>query len=413
MADCCNQPGLVSIETAKALLLDAIKAVDDSETIPLAMAVGRILAEDVKSAVNLPPCNNSAMDGYALRMADAQTDGRLEIIGKSFAGAPFKGKLWPGTCVRIMTGAAMPADADTVVMQENVDSDGHSIRIRCDINQGDHVRRRGEDVIEGTVLAQAREQIAVPHIALLAAAGVGEVTVKRRPQIALFSTGDELRQPGEPLGNGDIYDSNRVALRAALEALDLQILDLGILPDNKAAITKALGQAAHAADAIITSGGVSVGEADYTREVMEEMGEIDLWKVAMKPGKPFAFGNIRGVPFFGLPGNPVSALVTFHQLVMPALMAMKGAEWSPPANLPAKLLSPLKKKPGRTDFQRGIFRNDTSGALVVEAVGAQGSHILSGLAAANCFVVLEQEQGSVGVGETATVVPFCRSFGAW
>ncbi|WNZ56579.1 molybdopterin molybdotransferase MoeA [Microbulbifer sp. MKSA007] len=403
--DCCSQPGLMPIESAREKLLEALSPISGTETLPLAQAAGRVLAEDVISTVNLPPCDNSAMDGYALRFEDLASGLPLELIGKSFAGAPFDGVVNPGTCVRIMTGAAVPAGADTVVMQENVDAQGESIRINCEVRAGDHVRRCGEDVAEGASLLKVGERISVPHIALLAAAGVGTVTVVRKPVIALFSTGDELRQPGEALGKGDIYDSNRIALLSALEQLDLDVLDLGILPDNKQAITNALQRASEEADAIITSGGVSVGEADYTREVLEELGEIGFWKVAMKPGKPFAFGFIQGTPFFGLPGNPVSALVTFYQLAVPALSVMKGDQWTGPQTLQAKLLKPLNKKPGRTDFQRGVYRSDENGMLVVEPVGTQGSHILSGLAAANCFIVLARESGSVEAGEQVVIEP--------
>ncbi|WP_444934643.1 molybdopterin molybdotransferase MoeA [Microbulbifer sp. JTAC008] len=403
--DCCSQPGLMPIESAREKLLEALSPTSGTETLPLAQAAGRVLAEDVISTVNLPPCDNSAMDGYALRFEDLASGLPLELIGKSFAGAPFDGVVNPGTCVRIMTGAAVPAGADTVVMQENVDAQGESIRINCEVRAGDHVRRCGEDVAEGASLLKAGERISVPHIALLAAAGVGTVTVVRKPVIALFSTGDELRQSGDALGKGDIYDSNRIALLSALDQLDLDILDLGILPDNKQAITNALQRASEEADAIITSGGVSVGEADYTREVLEELGEIGFWKVAMKPGKPFAFGFLQGTPFFGLPGNPVSALVTFYQLAVPALSVMKGDQWTGPQTLQAKLLKPLKKKPGRTDFQRGVYRSDENGILVVEPVGTQGSHILSGLAAANCFIVLARESGSVEAGEQVVIEP--------
>jgi molybdopterin molybdotransferase len=393
------------IESAREKLLEALSPISGTETLPLAQTAGRVLAEDVFSTVNLPPCDNSAMDGYALRFEDLASGLPLELIGKSFAGAPFDGVVNPGTCVRIMTGAAVPVGADTIVMQENVDAQEESIRINSEVRAGDHIRRCGEDVAEGASLLKAGERISVPHIALLAAAGVGTVAVVRKPVIALFSTGDELRQPGEALGKGDIYDSNRVALLAALDQLDLEILDLGILPDNKQAITNALQRASQEADAIITSGGVSVGEADYTREVLEELGEIGFWKVAMKPGKPFAFGFLQGTPFFGLPGNPVSALVTFYQLAVPALSVMKGDQWTGPQTLQAKLLKPLKKKPGRTDFQRGVYRTDENGTLVVEPVGTQGSHILTGLAAANCFIVLARESGSVEAGEQVVIEP--------
>ncbi|WP_226643593.1 molybdopterin molybdotransferase MoeA [Microbulbifer variabilis] len=403
--DSCSTHGLMTIEGAREKLLQALRPIHGTETLPLVQSTGRVLAEPVSSSVNLPPCDNSAMDGYALRFADLASGLPLELIGKSFAGAPFEGVVNPGTCVRIMTGAPLPAGADTVVMQEHVEAQAESVRITCEVRKGENIRRRGEDVVEGATLLQAGEPISVAYIALLAAAGVSMVTVVRKPVIALFSTGDELRQPGESLSEGDIYDSNRNALLAALAQMDLDVLDLGILPDNKQAIGDALQRAAREADAIITSGGVSVGEADYTREVLEELGEIAFWKVAMKPGKPFAFGFLQGIPFFGLPGNPVSALVTFYQLVVPALSVMKGNQWSGPKILQAQLLKPLKKKPGRTDFQRGVYRSNENGVLVVEPVGTQGSHILTGLAVANCFIVLARESGSVEAGEQVVIEP--------
>ncbi|WP_334078687.1 molybdopterin molybdotransferase MoeA [Microbulbifer sp. M83] len=405
MSDCCSQPGLMPVETARERLLEALQPVPGTEDIPLELAAGRVLAEPVIAALDLPPCDNSAMDGYALRLADLESGKPLELIGKSFAGKPFTGMVNPGTCVRIMTGAVVPPGADTVVMQEQVEAREESVRVSGRVKAGEHIRRRGEDIREGEVLLAAGTRITVAHIALLAAAGVGSVTLRRQPVIALFSTGDELRQPGEQLTAGDIYDSNRTALKAALAGLGLEILDLGILPDTRSVIAGALERAALDADAIITSGGVSVGEADYTREVLEDMGEIGFWKVAMKPGKPFAFGRLQGTPFFGLPGNPVSALVTFYQLVLPALSIMQGGSWSAPQTMRARLLQPLNKKPGRTDFQRGFFRNDEQGMLVVEAAGTQGSHILSGLAAANCFIVLDRDSGPVAAGDMVTIEP--------
>ncbi|WP_220446240.1 gephyrin-like molybdotransferase Glp [Microbulbifer harenosus] len=405
MMDCCSQPGLMPIETARSRLLAEIKPVAGVETVSLKNAVGRILAVGVRSAVDLPPCDNSAMDGYALHSTDLDAQAPLRQIGKSFAGAPFTGEVLPGTCVRIMTGAVLPAGTDAVVMQEHVSADGDDIHIHGAVRRGAHIRRRGEDVSAGEILLGAGVRISVPHIALLAAAGIATLNVVRRPKIGVFSSGDELRQPGDSLGKGDIYDSNRTALLAALSELKLDILDLGILPDDKNVIREKLAQAAREADAIVTSGGVSVGEADYTREVLEEMGEIGFWKVAMKPGKPFAFGRLAGIPFFGLPGNPVSALVTFYQLVVPALETMQGGSWSGAPTLRAKLLKPVEKKPGRTDFQRGFYCNDPTTGLCVEPMGTQGSHILSGLAAANCFIVLEQDSGSVETGDLVTIEP--------
>ena len=410
MSDCCSQPGLMPVEVARATLLEDLTPVTRQEPLALIHACGRVLSEAVNSPENLPPCDNSAMDGYALRFADLASGEPLELIGHSFAGKPFDGQVNPGTCVRIMTGAALPAGADTVVMQEQVTTQGERVSIGGDVRAGDHIRRCGEDVRAGEELLARGARISVAHIALLAAAGIGEVSVLRQPVVALFSTGDELRQAGEPLGNGDIYDSNRSALLAALAKLDVQVIDLGILPDDKRVIRDNLTRAAREADAIITSGGVSVGDADYTREVLEEMGQIGFWKVAMKPGKPFAYGRLQGTPFFGLPGNPVSALITFQQLVVPALRLLQGGQWSAPIRLRAELRQPLKKRPGRTDFQRGSYRSDEAGNLLVEPVGSQGSHILSGLAGANCLIVLPREGGNVDAGEMVSIEPLASPF---
>ncbi|MCX2793502.1 molybdopterin molybdotransferase MoeA [Microbulbifer thermotolerans] len=405
MTDCCTQPGLIPIETARATLLRDMIPVEDTETIPLAQACGRVLAAPQIAGINLPPCDNSAMDGYALRFADLEDGKPLRLAGSAFAGRPFSGEVAPGTCVRIMTGAALPAGADTVVMQEQVERQGKSVFVRGTLRRGEHIRRRGEDVAEGDALLDAGTRLSVARIALLAAVGIGVVTVHRRPVIALFSTGDELRPPGAALCNGEIYDCNRTALLAALTQLGVDTLDLGILPDDKAIIREKLARAARDADAIITSGGVSVGDADYTREVLEEMGRVNFWKVAMKPGKPFAYGHLQGTPFFGLPGNPVSALITFQQLVVPALTAMQGGTWCPPVPLRAKLGKALKKKPGRTDFQRGIYRRDPAGGLSVEPAGNQGSHILSGLAEANCLIILPRDSGNADSGDSVAIEP--------
>lgn len=406
MSSCFSSQKLVPVEAARERLVDAMQPVTGTERAALRQAVGRIVAEPVASTIDLPLCDNSAMDGYAVRYADLEYCESLELIGKSFAGKPFEGTVAPGTCVRIMTGASVPAGADTVVMQEQAESTQGKVRITGQVHPGDHIRRRGEDIREGDTLVASGSRITIPHIALMAAAGIDSVTVRRRPKIALFSTGDELQQPGEPLAAGEIYDSNRVALAAALSEMDMEILDLGALPDSQTLIEHALEQAAREADAIITSGGVSVGDADYTRKVLEEKGEISFWKVAIKPGKPFAFGHLNRKPFFGVPGNPVSALVTFYQLVVPALNLLKGIAEPPPASFQAKLLKPINKKPGRTDYQRGLFRNDDEQGLVVEPVGIQGSHILSGFATANCFIVLESPAESADPGDVVNIEPF-------
>ena len=412
MSDACAESGLRSVEVAKQMLLDSIDPIRETETIPLAQACGRILAQPVLATLDLPPCDNSAMDGYAL-CGEFDT---YTVIGKSLAGHPFNGTLAPGQAARITTGAAVPAGADRVQMQENCTLTDDRLTLQRPAMRGENIRSRGEDVHIGQSLVPLGSKIKVPHIALLAAAGVAEVTVLRTIRAALLSVGDELQPIGTPasdLGDGDVYDSNRIALHAALEQLDVEIVDLGCWPDDPEKIREAFIQARDSADCVITSGGVSVGEADYTKAVLQELGEIGFWKLAIKPGKPFAFGKLPGANgdtlFFGLPGNPVSAIVTLYQLVVPALEKLRGtatAQRQPPLQTRARLLNDIRKKPGRTDYQRGFTYRDSDGIQVVETRGSQGSHILSGFAQANCFVVLPREGGNCETGDWVTVEPF-------
>lgn len=408
--DCCSQPGLMPLEEARRKLAESVAPVTGSESVPLADAAGRVVAEPVLAGIDLPSFDNSAMDGYAIRHRDLGDGTPLKLIGKSLAGAPFEKPVPPGCSVRITTGAAVPRGADTVVMQEEVEMRGERVFIRGTATVGQHIRRRGEDVLAGSELLAAGQQLSSAHIALAAAAGTGAIPAVRKPVIALFSTGDELREPGSALAAAGIYDSNRIALKSALQQMQVEVLDFGILPDDRLQISRALESAAERADAIVTSGGVSVGEADYTREVIESLGEIQLWKIAMKPGKPFAFGRVGDIPLFGLPGNPVSALVTFQQLVVPALARLRGTTPKPPTILCARLLSPLKKKPGRMDFQRGIYSRNDRGELEVAAAGYQGSHILSGLASANCFIVLSSGSGDQPAGALVEFAPLAFPF---
>ncbi|WP_323845333.1 gephyrin-like molybdotransferase Glp [Microbulbifer magnicolonia] len=409
--DTCQGPGLKSVEQGRELLRQAMTPVSETETLPLEQACGRILAVPAKARLDLPPCDNSAMDGYALC-----GDGPYRLAGKSLAGHPYTGTLQNGECVRITTGAPVPAGADRVVMQEQAQLQGEQLYLNSQPKEGDHIRRRGEDVRAGDTLIESGRRLRVAEVALLAAAGIHEVTVLRRVRAALLSVGDELRPLGTPasaLGDGDIYDSNRIALKVALAQLDLEVIDLGCLPDQPAAIRDALIQARDSADLVISSGGVSVGEADFTRQVLEQLGHLDLWRLAIKPGKPFAFGRLPREEgealFFGLPGNPVSALVTLYQLVLPALEKLQGvsaAECQAPFESRARLLNPIRKSPGRKDYQRGYTYRDSDGIQVVTSTGIQGSHILSGLADANCFIVLPREGGNCETGDWVAIEPF-------
>jgi len=331
---------------------------------------------------------------------------RLVMVGTALAGRPFAGEVRAGQCVRIMTGAVLPAGADAVVMQERVTAAAEGIAVAAGLRAGDNVRRAGEDLRVGEDAVAAGRVIGPAELGLLASLGVTEVTVARRPRVAFFSTGDELRSPGEPLGEGQIYDSNRYTLFGMLTRLGAEAVDLGVVRDTPEALRAALEEASAAADVVITSGGVSVGEADFVREVLADLGEVSLWKVAIKPGRPLAFGRLGQAWFFGLPGNPVAVMVTFYAFVQPALRRLMGQSGPLPQRFTVRCLSRLAKRPGRTEYQRGILRRDADGRLAVEKTGAQGSGILSSMSAADCFIVLPPEQGAVEPGDLVEVEPF-------
>ena len=410
--DCCadgHEGPALKLSDALARILAEVKPVGGSETLAVRSALGRVLAADVVSTINVPSHTNSAMDGYALAGTELAPAGetRLEVVGTSAAGRPFAGTVGAGQCVRIMTGAPMPAATDTVVMQENVTRDGDTAILRGGQKAGQHVRQAGEDIAAGSVALRAGTLLLPAQIGILASLGVGEVSVRRRPRVAFFSTGDELRSVGEPLGEGQIYDSNRYTIYGMLTRLGTEVLDMGVIRDEREAVEEAFARAAEEADAIVTSGGVSVGDADYVAETLERAGTVGFWKVAMKPGRPIAFGRIGDALFFGLPGNPNSVMATFYQLVQPALQALAGLpEPLPPLTVPAISGSALRKKPGRREFQRGVLSRDADGRLVVHKTGHQGSGVLSSMAAANCFIVLPEDAGPVSEGDEVTVQPF-------
>jgi molybdopterin molybdotransferase len=408
----------LSVEEARGRIADAVQPVYGFERVALRNALGRMLAEDVRSPINVPSHRNSAMDGYAIKASDLADDGdvkltvigtswALTVIGTSWAGTPFAGALETGQCVRIMTGAVVPDGADTVIMQEHVERQGDAIRVGAGHRRAQNVRAAGEDLTKDQVMLASGKQLLPPELGLLASVGIAEVIVHRRVRVAFFSTGDELRSIGQVLAPGEIYDSNRYTLYGALVRLGVEILDMGVVRDDREATKEAFIQAASSADAVITSGGVSVGEADYVKETLETLGEVGFWQIAMKPGRPLAFGRIRDAMFFGLPGNPVSVMVTFYQFVEPALRRMMGqSDASPLPTFKVACASRLKKGPGRTEFQRAILERSADGELVVRSTGQQGSGLLHSMSLANCFVILPQEAGTIEPGTLVEVQPF-------
>ena len=381
----------------------------EPEAVPVREALGRVLAADVVSKVNVPSHTNSAMDGYALRAADLFPDAetRLDVVGVAAAGRPFDGVVAAGQCTRILTGAPLPEGADTVVMQERVTRTDDTAIVAPGQTPGQHVRQAGEDIARGDVALAAGALVMPAELGMLASVGASQVSVCRRPRVAFFSTGDELRNVGEPLETGQIYDSNRYTIHGMLTRIGVETIDMGVVRDDPADIESAFARAAAEADAVVTSGGVSVGDADYVKNMLEKTGSVGFWKVAIKPGRPLAFGRIGDALFFGLPGNPVSAMVTFYQLVQPALRAMAGMPGNAlPLTVTAVCGEALRKKPGRREFQRGVLTTDRDGRLVVRRAGHQGSGVLSSMSAANCFIVLPEDSGPVSAGDVVTVQPF-------
>lgn len=402
---CCDEPRLLPLTDALERMRAAIHAVADTESRSLGELLDRVLAEPIKAGFNVPGYDNSAMDGYALRAEDANQP--LTLIGQSLAGHAFEGELHAGQCVRITTGATIPAGADAVVMQENTQVDGDQVSVTQAPRPAENIRRAGEDIAAGREVLPAGQRLGPVDIALLASLGLANVPVKRRLRVAVVSTGDELTPPGEALPEGNIYDSNRYGMMAMLQRLNVEVLDFGLVPDQPEAIRAAFERAGEQADAIISSGGVSVGDADYVKDILGELGDIGFWKVAIKPGKPFAFGKIGQAYFFGLPGNPVSSMVTLHQLALPILRRMAGEQFEPPVELTVKAAKRLKKRPGRQDFQRACL-SAAEGENRASSNRAQGSGVLTSFKGANGYLVLEQERGEVAEGEAVRFLPFDR-----
>ena len=416
---CCDTPGLMPIDTAVSKMLDSIDPIDQTIQQNLDQAVGHVLSEDAHSPMHVPPFDNSAMDGYAVRIADLAHTVNLPLAGKSFAGIPFNGK-WPvGTCIRIMTGAQVPNGCDPVIMQEETQANGEMIDFSqaLPVKPQQNIRPMGDDITQGALVLPKGHRLTPRDIPMIATLGIPMVSVYCKPKVAFFSTGDELKPLGTTLKAGEIYDSNRYGIKVLLEKFGCEAIDLGVIPDDKVLLKQAFEQAQQQADVVITSGGVSVGEADYTKDLLTELGEIGFWKIAMKPGKPFAFGKLLATNersesiFCGLPGNPVSAILTLYILVQPLLAKLAGhSEWQAQPLLPATTTTAFKKQPGRTDYQRGIYQLNQHGRFEVSTTGNQSSGAFRSMSTANCFVVLEQDRGRVEVGETVNFQMFSPSF---
>lgn len=407
-ADAC-EASILSLAEAQTRILAAITPIKTVIKQSLRLALGQVLAENVISPLNVPTHTNSAMDGYALASTSLPTDAikMLPIAGIAFAGHPFAAECPAGSCIRIMTGAPMPLGTDTVVMQEHTELiNEYSVRIGTGHRSGQNVRQQGEDITQGQTILEAGRRLIPADLGLLASLGIAEVKVYRAPRVAFFSTGDELRSIGEALEKGCVYDSNRYTLFGMLKNLGLEVVDLGVVKDEPAALQAAFKMAADSADVVITSGGVSVGEADYTKHMLDELGEISFWKIAIKPGQPLAFGKLGETVFFGLPGNPVAVMVTFQQIVQPALLYLAGEANYQPLVVLARSAQKLKKKPGRTEFLRAIYEQSPSGGLTVRTTGAQGSGILMSMSRANCYLILDEDNAGVAEGDWVKVQPF-------
>jgi len=399
-------PNSMPVAKARELIARFLQPVTATERLSVRAALGRVLAEDVVSPLNVPAHDNSAMDGYAVRCVDLKGDGEasLKVTGTAFAGAPFQGTVKAGECVRIMTGGVVPAGADTIVMQEHVKAVQDRVTIGPGQTKGQNLRRAGEDLTAGQIALKRGLLLRPADVGLVASLGIGEVTVYRRLRVAFFSTGDELVSIGTQLKEGQIYDSNRYTLHGMLTRLGCEVLDMGVVRDDPKLLEKAFHDAAAAADVVITSGGVSVGEADFVKDLLNKLGEVVFWKIAMKPGRPLAYGKIGAAHFFGLPGNPVSVMVTFYQFVRDALLKLSGRDPVPPLpTFKVPCVSSLKKAPGRTEFQRGVLERDSHGTWSVRVTGEQGSGILRSMSEANCFIILPDTQGNVTPGTLVEV----------
>ena len=401
-------PNALRVSDAQQVIEQFVQPVQAIEMVAIRDALDRILARDLISSIDVPAHDNSAMDGYAVRAADLTPDAQtqLKVIGTATAGKPLEIELPAECAVRIMTGAVMPHGADTVVVQEITTVQDALVCIPPGQQLGQNRRLRGEDLTRGKPAIKAGKRITPADLGLIASLGIAEVPVRRRLRIAFFSTGDELRSIGETLEPGQIYDSNRYTLHGMLRRLGVELIDMGVIPDRREALEDAMRIAGANADAIISSGGVSVGEADFTREVMGRLGDVAFWTIGMRPGRPMAFGRVGHACYFGLPGNPVAVMITFYFFVRDALLRMMGATRSSLPYLRATSSVPIRKRPGRTEYQRGILSLGSDGTMQVALTGGQGSGVLRSMSEANCIVVLHHDQESVSAGDKVDCLPF-------
>ena len=394
---------MLNVDDALRKLGDLTTPVLDTEVIPLIGSKGRVVASTIDAPMDLPPFDTSAMDGYAVHESDLNQDRELAVIGESRAGHVYQNAAAPGTAIRIFTGAPIPRGTSAVVIQEDVERNGDQIRFRASLEIGENIRRRGHDIAKTQLLAKAGDRLDAYKISWLAACGVTNLTAVRRIRVALFSTGDELIDPGTPLGPGQIYDANRTALRELLSERPVEVLDLGALPDDPHAINRALETAAKAADVVVTSGGVSVGDADYVKDIVAQAGSLDFWKIALKPGKPLAVGRVGKALFFGLPGNPVSTIITYLLFVAPTIDRLCGMSDNTPHRLPAILQETIEHHQGRREYVRGVFRTNDD-RVTVSPTGDQSSNRLATFANANCLIVVPEQTNDVKAGSVVDIV---------
>ncbi|MCB1757389.1 MAG: molybdopterin molybdotransferase MoeA [Gammaproteobacteria bacterium] len=413
-ASCADEvePALLPVEEAVQRIAALLQPVDESEVLPIRECLNRVLAADIASPIDVPSHTNSAMDGYAINADDIPSKDLavLDVIGIAWAGKPFEGVVSRGQAVRIMTGAAMPDGADTVVIQEHVQVENDRLTLDADNSPGQNVRHAGEDVKKGEIILHKGTLLTPAHLGMMASLGIASAAVVRRLRVAFFSTGDELRalslESDQQLGKGEIYDSNRYSLFGMLKRLDVEPLDLGVVPDKPELIRETFERAAEVADVIVTSGGVSVGDADFVSEILHEIGDIAFWKLAMRPGRPLACGKLGNAVFFGLPGNPVAVMVTFYEFVQPALQMLMGRSATQAQRFRVRCTSKLRKSAGRAEFQRGILYTDESGETRVKSTGKQGAGRLSSMCSANCIIVIEPGGGDITPGDWVEVQPF-------